>query len=290
MRSIKAVWLLLAAASTSVAQQSPGGIDDLPEAAKGVDVEEKLGAYLPKDAVFVDSDGKATTLADCFADKKTVILTMNYFDCPVLCQTQLNGLVEGLRKTTLDLGKDFKVVTIDIDPREKVERAAKAEAKYLGLYERPLDGKKGWHFLTAAGGTDHEIRKVADALGYQYKWLPKQKQFSHQAAVMVVSPLGKVCRYLYGVEFKPETLRMALIEASEGKLGTTLEHVIFRCYVYDPTVGSYKFQAIVAMQLLSSVVAIILAVVLGFYWRKELLGLAGRGKPTPPEATAGWQA
>jgi protein SCO1 len=97
----------------------------------------------------------------------------------------------------------------------------------------------------------------------------------------VISPFGKVCRYLYGVEFKPETLRMALIEGSEGKLGTTLEHVIFRCFVYDPAVGSYKLHALRAMQLISGGIGILLAIVLGIYWRKELLGLATRGRPTP---------
>jgi len=281
MKSINAVWLALLVASTAMGQEDRGRIDELPEAAKGVDVEEKLGAILPMDAAFVDSDGKTVTLEQCFAEKKTVILTLNYFDCPLLCQTQLNGLVEGLRKTTLDLGKDFKVVTIDIDPREDWKRAAKAEEKYLGLYERPTDGKKGWHFLTAVPGMTSEIQKVADAVGYRYKWLPLQKQFSHQAAVMVISPLGKVCRYLYGVEFKPETLRMALIEGSEGKLGTTLEHVIFRCFVYDPSIGSYKLHAIRAMQLISGGIGLLLAFVLGIYWRKELLGWTKRGRPTP---------
>ena len=281
MKSTNAVWLVLFAAAAAMGQEDRGRIDELPEAAKGVDVEEKLGAMLPLDAAFVDSDGKRVSLEECFAEKKTVILTLNYFDCPLLCQTQLNGLVEGLRKTTLDMGKDYKVVTVDIDPREDWKRAAKAEEKYLGLYERPLDGAKGWYFLTAVPGMTAEIQKIADAVGYRYKWLPQQKQYSHQAAVMVISPFGKVCRYLYGVEFKPETLRMALIEGSEGKLGTTLEHVIFRCFVYDPTIGSYKLHALRAMQLISGGIGILLAIVLGIYWRKELLGLATRGRPTP---------
>jgi protein SCO1/2 len=281
MKSANAFWILLAAASAGFGQEFQGRIDELPEAAKGVDVEEKLGAMLPMDASFVDSEGKRTTLGDCFADKKTVILTLNYFDCPVMCQVQLEGLVAGMRKTTLDLGKDYKVVTIDIDPREGPERAATAEKKFLDLYERSTGGARGWHFLTAGGTSSREIERVADSVGYRYKWLPKQKQFSHQAAIMVISPLGKVCRYLYGVEFKPETLRMALIEASEGKLGTTLEHVIFRCFVYDPAIGSYKLHAMRAMQLISGAIAVLLAIVLGLYWRKEILGWAGRGRPTP---------
>jgi protein SCO1 len=281
MKSTSAFGLALLVAMAAMGQEDRSRIDDLPEAAKGVDVEEKLGAMLPMDAVFVDSDGKTVTLGECFAEKKTVILTLNYFDCPVLCQTQLEGLAAGLRKTTLDLGKDYKVITVDIDPREGAERAAKAESKFLGLYERPLDGRKGWHFLTAGGQSDSQIRRVAEAVGYSYKWLPKQKQYSHQAAVMVISPLGKVCRYLYGVEFKPETMRMALIEGSEGKLGTTLEHVIFRCFVYDPSIGSYKLHAMRAMQLISGGIGLLLAIVLGIYWRKELLGLATRGRPTP---------
>jgi protein SCO1/2 len=281
MKNTNAVWFALLVATAAAGQEDRGRIDELPEAAKGVDVEEKLGAMLPMDAVFLDSDGKPTTLAQCFAEKKTVVLTLNYFDCPLLCQTQLNGLVEGLRKTTLDMGKDYKVVTVDIDPREDWRRAAKAEEKYLGLYERAVDAKKGWHFLTAAPGMTSEIQKVADAVGYRYKWLPQQKQYSHQAAVMIVSPLGKVCRYLYGVEFKPETLRMALIEGSEGKLGTTLEHVILRCFVYDPSIGSYKLHAITAMRLISGGIGLVLAIVLGIYWRRELLGWATRGRQAP---------
>ena len=258
-----------------------GRIEEMPEETKGVDVDEKLGAMLPLDAVFVDSHGRKVTLRDCLKEKKTTILTLNYFECPLLCQVQLNGLVEGLRKTTLDMGKDYQVVTIDIDPREDWKRATKAEKKYLDLYERPLDGRVGWHFLTAAPGMEKEIETVARAVGFGYKWLPRQKQYSHQPAILMISPLGKVCRYLYGVEFKPETLRTGLVEASEGKLGTTLERFAMYCYEYDPNIGSYKFQAIRAMQILSVGVMIALATTLGLYWRKEILGWTVRGRAAP---------
>lgn len=273
------VFVALAFAGTASAQ---GRIEDMPRQTEGVDVDEKLGATLPMDAVFVDSTGAKITLRDCFKNKKTTILTLNYFECPKLCQIQLEGLVQGMRKTPLNLGADFQVVTIDIDPREDWKRAAEAEKKFVGMYERPMDGRKGWHFLTAAPGMEKEIEKVAKAVGFGYKWLPSQKQYSHQPAMMIVSPEGKICRYIYGVEFKPETLKMSLVEASEGRLGSSIERLaVMYCYVYDPNDGSYKFHAVRAMQIASVGVMLALATMLGLYWRNEILGWTVRGRVAP---------
>ena len=273
------VFVVLAFASTASAQ---GRIEDKPTQTEGVDVDEKLGTMLPLDAVFMDAKGEKITLRDCFKSKTTTILTLNYFECPKLCQIQLEGLVQGMRKVSLDLGADYQVVTVDIDPREDWKRAAQAEKKFLDLYERPTGGKTGWHFLTAAPGMEKEIEKVAKAVGFGYKWLPSQKQYSHQPAVMVVSPEGKICRYIYGVEFKPETLRMTLVEASAGRIGSSIERlVVLYCYDYDPNDGSYKFHAVRAMQIASVGVMLALATMLGLYWRKEILGWTVRGRVAP---------
>ncbi len=221
----------------------------------GVGVDEQLNAQLPLDLQFRDSRGRTIQLNTLFDEKRPVILSLNYADCPMLCQLQLNGLVEGLREMKWDAGDQFQVVSISIDPLETPQRARQTKQRYVKAYGRPRTAD-GWHFLT---GDEASIKAIADAVGFRYKYVPQRKEYAHAAVVMACTPTGRVSRYLYGVVYPPQTLRLALVEASEGKVGSTLDRVLLFCFHYDAEAGRY---APVARQLMKLAAGVTLATIL----------------------------
>lgn len=202
----------------------------------GFGIEEKLGASVPLNLVFRGENGNPITLSSLVDGKKTTLLTLNYSDCPGLCVAQLDGLTESLRKfDALKLGEDFQVITISIDPKESPTRASATKTKYvggLGLNEN----FQGWRFLT---GDQEAITSIADAVGFRYTWDPVSKRFNHSAATIVLSPKGMVTRYLYSPSIEPNTMNMALIEGSQGKLGSSLDAIALWCMAYDPASNRY---------------------------------------------------
>ncbi|HVJ81081.1 MAG TPA: SCO family protein, partial [Planctomycetia bacterium] len=248
---------------------------ELPRQAQGVGVDEKLGDRLPLGLIFNDSAGKPIRLKDAFATGKPVVLTLNYFTCPMLCNLHLSSLSKGLHRVPLAMGKDYVTVTVSINPNEGPEQAALGEKRYLGEYGRPVTDGKGWHFLT---GKPAEIEKLADSVGFRYKWLPDAKEYAHVAVTMICSPDGKICRYLYGLGknpdstgYDPETLKLSLIEASDGKVGTTLDRVILFCFHFDSGTGKHVLAAVQVMKLGGLATVLALGALLAWFWRRERL-------------------
>jgi protein SCO1/2 len=209
--------------------------DALPRRLVGVDVKEHLDTPVPTNLAFEDEDGKPVTLKDYFDGKTPVILTMNYSNCPMLCSLQLTALVDGLKKVDWTLGKEFRMVTVSYDPTETIELARRTKARYLAQYGRP-GAENGWHFLH---GSEANVRAIATALGITYSYNEARKEYAHPATVILTTPSGKIARYLYGLDYPEKTLHLSLVESSEGKMGTTVDHLILFCFHYDANEGRY---------------------------------------------------
>ncbi len=246
--------------------------EPLPPELAGVGITEQPGARIPLELPFVDSDGRKTTLGSFFDGTHPVILTLNYSDCPMLCGVQLNGLLEALRAMPWNLGEQFQVVTTSIDPLETPGRAALTKEKYLKLYNRPRSAA-GWHFLT---GREEAIKRLAAAVGFHYRYVPATRQFVHSAALILCTPDGRVSRYLGGVLYHPQTLRLSLVEASQGKVGSALDQFFLSCFHYDEKAGRYGPFALGIMRIGGALTALALGGALVFFWIRE----GRRNKPT----------
>lgn len=236
-----------------------------PKGLQEVGVREHLDTQIPLDVPLVDSDGNKVTVGELFDGTRPVVLTMNYSDCPMLCILQLNGLTDAMKRAPLELGAEYQVITISIDPLETPERAQLTKQKYLKLYGRP-GGGSGWHFLT---GREENIKAVAEAVGFDYKYVPETKQFAHVAVAMICTPEGRVSKYLYGIECDPQTLRFSLLEAAEGKIGSTVDRFLLYCFHYDETSGRYGPAAYRIMQLGGLLTLVVLGGILSVYWLRE---------------------
>ena len=227
--------------SSAFAQNmSSGGIMAPPASVKpaglqNVGIQQRLEQQIPLDTPFRDETGKAVRLGD-YAGKRPVILNFVYYRCPMLCPELLIGLESSLKVLKFDIGKQFDVVTVSIDPHDTPEVAAAKKAEILTRYNRP-GAENGWHFLT---GTPQSITAVADAAGFHYQLDEKTGQFAHGTAIIVLTSDGKVSQYFYGVDFPPKDLRLSLIQASDNKIGTIADAVLLYCFHYDPATGKYS--------------------------------------------------
>lgn len=237
-----------------------------PSILEGVDIVEQLSQPVPLDAGFTSSDGHAVKLADLVGKGRPVILTLVYYECPMLCGLVLGAQSTSMQKTGLELGKDFDAVTISFDPRESSRLAAERQRQYLRKAGWP-ERTASWAFLT---GNEPEIRRVADAVGFRYAYDEKTKQFAHAAAIMVLTPEGKVARYMYGVDFPPRDLRLALVEAAQGRVGTSFDRLLLTCYRYDNDARGYRPYVIGFIRLGGATVLGGVAIMLGVLWRREL--------------------
>jgi len=206
-----------------------------PELLKDVDIDQKLNNSVPLDLTFRDETGETVKLAQFFGNGP-VILSLVYYNCPMLCTQVLNGMERSLKDVPMDIGKQFSVVTVSIDPTERPTLASAKRALYAGLYGRP-EATQGWHFLT---GDEPQIKQLASAVGFRYAYYPASKQFAHASAIMILTPEGKISRYLYGIQYAARDLRLGLVEASEGKIGTPVDQILLFCYHYDAATGKYS--------------------------------------------------
>lgn len=204
-----------------------------PEKLEGVGVEKHLDTQLPLNVKFRNQDGEITTLGDIFRGDVPVILSLNYSNCPMLCSTQLTGLANSLRQLQWSAGSQYRVVSVSIDPNERPSRAHESFEKYTELYGR---GGAGWSFLV---GPKSSIDAVTEAVGFNYRYLPERDQYAHAAVAVLCTPDGRIARYLSGVAFPEQTLRLSLVEASEGKIGGAGELFLLYCFHYDPKSGTY---------------------------------------------------
>lgn len=231
------ILLLLASVCATVAYGQPKDPSESMAAArvvKEVGIDQKLDSQVPLDLVFKDETGRQVKLGDYFGSKP-VILTLAYYECPMLCTMVLNGVASTLKPLSFDMGKEFEVVTVSINPKETPELAAKKKVSYIRSYGRP-GAERGWHFLT---GDEENIRKLADAVGFRYVYDPNTGQYAHAGGMMILTPEGKLARYFYGVEYPSNDVRLGLVEASQNKIGSPVDQVLLLCYHYDPVTGRY---------------------------------------------------
>lgn len=235
----------------------------LPPQLEGIGIEERLGRQIDLDLQFTDERGYQVPLRSFFHKDKPVLLNLVYYACPMLCNLVLNGQTQVLREIPWTPGDEFEIVTISIDPSESFDLAVRKKQMYLESY-----GKRapGWHFLTDYKGN---VKKLAGQVGFQYRWDEKSQQFAHAAAITFLTPEGKVSRYLYGIRFKARDVRLALTEASESKLGITVDKVLLFCFHYDSAARSYVLFARNVMRGGGILTIFILGAILLNLWRGE---------------------
>ncbi len=249
-----------------------------PPQLKGVTVTEKLNERIPLDLEFTNEEGHKIRIGDYFKDGKPVLLTLNYFECPMLCTLQLNGLIEGLQELDLEMGQDFRILTVSFDPGETWKMARLKKQNYLQELGKP-GMENAWNFLT---GRSKPIEELTESMGYGYRWDKPTQQYIHPAVMMMLTPEGVISRYLYGIEYTPKTLRLAMVEAADGKVGTTLDQFILFCFQYNAEEGKYAVSARILMKVFGAVWIVIIASVLFTFWRME----KGRSEKRREEAPA----
>lgn len=215
--------------------QAQGVVSDKDKALlDSIGYDQRLDEQLPLDLTFTDDSGHPVQLGDYFGDKP-VILVMAYYECPMLCTLVLNGLLNSLEAIDFDLGDQFDVVTISMDPGETAAMAAAKKETYLKFYARP-GAADGWHFLT---GSAESIKGVTEAIGFRYVYDERLDEYAHATGMVLLTPEGRISRYFYGIEFEPTDVRLGLVEASNNQIGSAIDQVLLMCYKYDPESGEY---------------------------------------------------
>lgn len=237
----------------------------MPSALKNVGIEQKLGGQLPLEAKFKDENENIVELGSFFNKGKPVILALVYYECPMLCNEVLNGLTGSLKGISFDAGEDFDVVAISFDAREndKPNLAKNKKQGYLERYNRP-DSADGWHFLT---GTQTEIDKVTKAVGFNYQFDEQSNQFAHAGGIMIVTPEGKISRYLYGIDYSPKDLKFSIMDSAQNKIGNPAEQLYLYCFHYDPSSGKYGLAILRVLRLLGVATLLGIGVMLLVFWK-----------------------
>lgn len=234
-RTITMASLLIAGQIAS--GQTPGVNSRVqPRLLTDVGITQRVGVRIPGDLVFNDEEGHAVTL-NAYFGKRPVLLSLVYYECPMLCTEVLNGIVRTIAPLSFNLGEDFDVLSVSINPKETPELAAQKKSLYLERYGR-AGAEKGWHFLT---GSEPSIKALADSVGFKFAYDSVNEQYSHGSAIMVLTPDGQVAQYYFGLEYPTKDVRLSLVEASKNKLGTVYDQVLLYCFHYDPEQGKYGF-------------------------------------------------
>ncbi|MGZ5472943.1 MAG: SCO family protein [Thermoanaerobaculia bacterium] len=242
-----------------------------PAAPPEITIAQKLNTRIPLDLQFRDERGKVVRLREYFNNGRPVLLNFVYYRCPMLCPMVLEGTAQSLTHLKFNIGKEFDVITVSIDPRDKAADALRLKDKYIRHYGR-LDSASGWHFLTAH---DTAIKTLADSVGFQYQYDSRTDQFAHGAALLVLTPDGRTSRYFYGFEYKPRDLRMAIVEASEGKVGSMTDQLLLLCFHYDPVTGKYSRNAMMVARAGGVATLLGLGGFIGWLFRRERLVSTG---------------
>jgi protein SCO1/2 len=264
-------FLLIAPTATA---QLQGPIQDIgvrPELLKDVGIDQKLNNSIPLGLAFKDEKGDVVELRQYFG-QKPVILSLVYYNCPMLCTQVLNGLMRSLRDIPMDAGKQFNVISVSIDPTEQPVLAAAKQALYTGFYGRP-DAGRGWHFLT---GDAPNIRQLANAVGFRYAYDAGSKQFAHGSGIIILTPEGKISRYFYGISYHERDLRLGLVDASAGKIGSLTDQVLLFCYHYDPVTGKYGLLISRLVKLAGALTVLGIAILILLLSRHQNYALPGK--------------
>jgi protein SCO1/2 len=247
--------------------------NEKPSLLRNVGVDQKLNEQLPLDLTFRDETGSTVRLGDYFGEKP-VVLTLVYYECPMLCTQELNGLLRSVKNIPLDIGKQFNVVTVSFNPKETPGLAANKKKVYVGIYGRP-GAAGGWHFLT---GDEEMIQKLTGAAGYHYAFDPVSDQYAHATAIIVVTPQGKISRYFYGIDYPSRDLRLSLVEASDNKIGSPVDQVLLYCYHYDPVTGKYGLIIANVLRLAGSITIVLMGGMMWILFRQESKAGAGSAR------------
>jgi protein SCO1/2 len=245
-----------------------------PGVLQEVGFDQHLGETVPLDLDFTDETGKSVRLADYFG-KKPVVLSLVYYKCPMLCTISLNGLAGALEVLSFVPGREFEVVTVSFDPAEGPALAAAKKRAYMARYRRK-EAHAGWHFLT---GPKESVEALTRAVGFRYVWDEATKQFAHPAGLLVLTPEGRISQYLFGVEYAPKDLRLALVDAGGGRIGNVADQLLLYCYRYDPQTGSYSAQVLNLVRLLG----VLTVLGLGGFMLMANRKRRPRPAPRPPE-------
>lgn len=235
-----------------------------PKLTNGIGIEQKLNSPVPLDLSFHDESGQLVPLRTYFGDKP-VVIELVYFKCPSLCPMSVRESVTGLRRVALEPGKDYDVVVVSFDPADTPQIAAEKKADYARQFGRQ-SFNSGWHFLT---GSQDSISRLASAVGFKYRWDDATKQFVHAGGIMIATPDGHLSRYFYGIQYAPQDLRMALVEASEHKIGSPADYITLFCFHYDATQGKYTLAIVNLLKLASAATLGGLLILLYFLTRRD---------------------
>jgi protein SCO1/2 len=275
MKYLLSAALLLGTAAALLA--GPGGQPGLdvqgpPDAAREVGIDQKLDSQVPPDLHFRDEAGAEVRLGDYFGERP-VVLVLAYYRCPKLCNVVLGAMLRAFREMSFTVGKEFNVVTVSFDPREKPDLAAAKKRSYVEKYGRD-EAEAGWHFLT---GEKPQIDALAESVGFRYRYVEKEDLYAHASGIMVLTPRGRVSRYFYGIDYKPRDLRLGLVEASQNKIGSPGDQFLLLCLHYDAKSGTY----VSVMNWVRGASALTVVGLLGFLawrWRRN------RRRPARPQA------
>lgn len=239
--------------------------DQIPEL-QNIDVVEHLGDTIPQHLTFINDRGEEVPLSNYLHRGRPLMLILAYYNCPMLCTLVLNGISQAIDQVDLKLGRDYEILTVSIDPEETVELAAAKKRTHLNMLNQS-DSDSGWTFFV---GREEEIKMLADAIGFKYYYIPERKEFAHPAVVLMLSEDGKITRYLYGIEYKPLDVKLSLLEAAQGKVGSTIDRLILYCFHYDPNAGGYVAVAANIMKLGGALTLGLILIFLGLLWIREL--------------------
>lgn len=251
--------------------QTPLPPEQKPKEIQDVRLDEKLNTQIDPELSFLDENGQTVTLKNYFGKGRPVVLNLVYYSCPMLCGMVLQGVVQSLKQIPYTPGDSIEVVSVSFNEQEQPSLAAAKKASIMQEYGRP-GADKGWHVLVDKDGN---VRKLADQVGFRYKWDEETKQFAHPSVTMILTPEGKISRYLPGIDYPQRDVRLALTEASQGKIGTISDRFMLYCYKYDPSSRSYVMAATKTMKMGGVLIVLVLGGMLALLWRREFNGQGG---------------
>jgi protein SCO1/2 len=275
IRTTAALVLLLGGAAAAQAQTIPSNVGEtsvtLPPALQNVGFEPVLNAQMPMDVAFSDENGQSVKLGDYFGHSKPVVLAFVYYGCPMLCNQVEQGVVGALKMLSFNPGRDYDVVFVSFDPHENSAMAAEKKQSALKHFGR-RGTDSGWHFLT---GTQESIVAATKAANFRYNYIAKSSQYAHASGIMILTPEGRISRYFYGVEYPGRDMRLGLVDASAGKIGTPIDRVLLFCYEYDPSSATYSASILKIIRFagILTVLGIVMGIVI--FRRRELAALQG---------------